>query len=130
MARGSKSPKESHRHPRKGAAVRCFGSFQATARPPTRAAAFITQNRERTDKTMTHTISERYEKQVNGKWETTYYTEDEKRVNETLARCLLAKYVYKASWVRRIVVTSNYDDTMTAKVYEDNGGRRTIIYRR
>lgn len=76
------------------------------------------------------TVSERYEIKEGGKWITTYYTEDQKRVYQSLARVTIAHYICKASYVKRITLQNNYDDTMTLRVYEDNGGRRTIIYER
>lgn len=74
------------------------------------------------------TICEKYEKKVDGKWVETYYTEDEAIVYRALAHCLRAQYIGKVNWITRITDRPNYDDTNTMVIYEENGGRRTIVY--
>lgn len=71
---------------------------------------------------MTEKASETVFRRVNkNKWEEVYHTENAASVYEKVARCLLAKYVHKCTWITRIIDNNNYTGTRTLRVYTDNG---------
>lgn len=60
-----------------------------------------------------------------GKWETTHTQTNETEILHSLASDLAAKYIGKASYVKRITRRNNYDGTQTYVVSYDNDTRAT-----
>lgn len=61
------------------------------------------------------------------KYETTFIQENETEALRSLASDLAAKYIGKASYVKRITRRNNYDGTQTYVVTYDNDSRATYI---
>lgn len=63
------------------------------------------------------------EEKQNGKYIPVYETTEKIDVLEWLTSDLMAKYLHKASYVKRIQDTPNYNGTRTVTVYYDNNTR-------
>ena len=61
------------------------------------------------------------------KYETTFVQENETEALHSLASDLAAKYIGKASYVKRITRRNNYGGTQTYVVTYDNDSRATYI---
>ena len=61
------------------------------------------------------------------KWEETFRQEDSYEITRHLAQDLAAKYIGKASFIRRIVRRNNYDGTQTYTVTYANDTRAIYI---
>ena len=59
------------------------------------------------------------------KWEVTFTQTNETEILHSLASDLAAKYIGKASYVKRITRRNNYDGTQTYIVSYDNDTRAT-----
>lgn len=68
-----------------------------------------------------------YIKSVNNTWTETFHSEDKEYVYSCLARDLLAHYVHKAPYIKRITDRNNYTGTRTIIVTYDNGTRSEYI---
>lgn len=64
-----------------------------------------------------------YEQKNGGKYEETYRTEDKTTVYERFSNCMVAKYINRAPWVKRITSSTNYDGTYNYTIYDDRNGR-------
>lgn len=72
-------------------------------------------------------VSRRYEVKEGNKWRETYYSDDPVYVNKCFMHVLRAKYMWRCTYITKIVRRNNYDGTETYKVYYDNGGRETFV---
>lgn len=63
------------------------------------------------------------EQKVNNAWVETFRETDENKIWESLAKDLIAKKLHKATWIRSVRDSSNYDGTRDITVYYDNGVR-------
>ena len=63
------------------------------------------------------------EQKVNNAWIETFRETDENKIWESLAKDLIAKKLHKATWIRSVRDSSNYDGTRDITVYYDNGVR-------
>lgn len=63
------------------------------------------------------------EKKVDNAWVETFRENDESKIWESLAKDLIAKKLHKATWIRSVRDSSNYDGTRDITVYYDNGVR-------
>lgn len=77
-------------------------------------------------------IMHKYETKTAKGWVETYRTTDPAEVNRSFASAMLSKML-GATYIKRVSVDSNYDDTYTVTIYEDDGtrrGRRTFVIAR
>ena len=63
------------------------------------------------------------EQKVNNAWVETFRETDENKIWESLAKDLIAKKLHKATWIKSVRDSSNYDGTRDITVYYDNGVR-------
>ena len=63
------------------------------------------------------------EQKVNNAWVETFRETDENKIWESRAKDLIAKKLHKATWIRSVRDSSNYDGTRDITVYYDNGVR-------
>lgn len=64
------------------------------------------------------------------KYNTSAVWHDAELIYKELSHDLLAKYVYKAQYIKRIKDRNNYDGTRTVEVLYDNGVKRVYTVTR
>lgn len=64
---------------------------------------------------------------VNGKYDKTYTETNERDIYTSLANDLIARYVTKARYVKRVIRKPRYDGTDEITVYYENGIRSIYI---
>ena len=72
-------------------------------------------------------ISRTVERKTGRAWSATYTTTDATTIYKDLAHDLQAKYIHRASYVKRITDRCNYDGTRTITVTYDNDTRSIYI---
>ena len=70
--------------------------------------------------------SREYQRKYGRKWETVHIMRDgmhKEEIHELLMKELISKYLWHATYIRRIVDRNNYDGTREVTVYYDNDSR-------